>query len=260
MSSYANALVEVLFLNEDIGFAAGRNDNGGCILKTIDGGATWTEIYNTNIVGEYVWKLQVLDNNNLMFGAISSVSPNNGKLIKSTDGGTNWISLDSVETNVQAVGFLNENQGWMGGHTTGFYETLDGGQTWSNLNVGNNLNRIFIINSTTAFASGTTIYKFTDTTLSTEEEPFTKDELAVKILKNPIENYLEFTIDFPADDNLLIELYDINGKFIKQLSREIILQQTLNNYRFDLSELASGTYILDLHNNSGRTSLKFTKK
>lgn len=261
MSSYANALVEVLFLDEDTGFAAGRNDNGGCVLKTIDGGATWTEIYNSNIVGEYVWKLQVLDyNSNLMFGAVSSVSPNIGKLIKSTDGGTNWISLDSVETNIQAVGFINENQGWMGGHTTGFYETLDGGQTWNNLNIGNNLNRIFIINSTTAFASGTTVYKFTDTTLSTQEEPFIKDELAVKILKNPIEDYLEFTIDFPADDNLLIELYDINGKFIKQLSREIILQQTLNNYRFDLSELTSGTYIIDFHNNSGRTSLKFTKK
>ena len=261
MSSYASALVEVLFLDEDIGFVSGRNDNGGCILKTIDGGNTWTEIYNTNIVGEYVWKLQVLESDsNLMFGAVSSVSPNNGKLIKSTDGGTNWISLDSVETNIQAVGFINEDQGWMGGHTTGFYETLDGGQTWNSLNIGNNLNRIFIINSTTAYASGTTIYKFTDATLSTQEEPFIKDKLIVEMLKNPIENYLNFTIDFPADDNLLIELYDIKGKFIKQLSREIILQQTLNNYSFDLSELASGTYILDFHNNSGRTSLKFIKK
>ncbi|WP_422105670.1 YCF48-related protein [Winogradskyella sp.] len=261
MSSYANALVEILFLDENIGYAAGRNANGGLILKTLNGGTSWTEIYNTNVSGEYVWKLQTLESNNdIIFGAVSSVAPNNGKLIKSINGGTNWTSLESVETDVQAVGFITENHGWMGGHTTGFYETLDGGQTWNNLNIGNNLNRIFIIDATTAFASGTTVYKFTEETLSTQEEAIVHDVLNVNLLKNPVDTYLEFTINFPADDNLLIELYDANGKYIKQLSRDIILEKTAKSYRYNLSELASGAYYLDFHNNSGRFSLKFIKK
>ena len=117
MSSYATALVEVLFLDENIGFAAGRDFTGGLILKTIDGGLSWTEIYNTNVSGEYVWKLQTLvGNNDIMFGAVSSVAPNNGKLIKSIDAGVNWNSFESVETEIQAVGFITENHGWMGGH------------------------------------------------------------------------------------------------------------------------------------------------
>jgi photosystem II stability/assembly factor-like uncharacterized protein len=262
MSNYANALVEVLFLDELTGFAAGRDSNGGNILKTVDGGLTWTEIYNTNVSGEYVWKLQTLDSNsNVMFGAVSSVAPNNGKLIKSVDGGANWLSFESVETEIQAVGFITENHGWMGGHTTGFQETLDGGLTWNDLSIGNNLNRIFIINSTTAYAAGTTVYKYTEETLGVEDLAHNGNQhLDIKMFENPVDNYLEFSINFKSDDNILIELYDINGKFIRQLSRDIISQMTLKNYHFNVSDLASGAYFIDFHNNSGRSSLKFIKK
>lgn len=263
MSSYANALVEVLFLDELTGFTAGSDTDGGLVLKTTDGGLSWTEIYNTNLSGEYVWKLQTLEgNDNIIFGAVSSVGSNNGKLIKTVDGGVNWQSFDSVETDIQAVGFITENHGWMGGHTTGFYETLDGGQTWNNLNVGNNLNRIFIINSSTAYAAGTTIYKYTEDTLGIEDlgHQVTSQHLDITIFQNPVETNLEFTINFESDDNILIELYTINGKFIKQLSRDIISQKTLKNYNFDISDLASGTYFIDFHNNSGRSSQKFIKK
>lgn len=262
MSSYANALVEVLFLDENIGFAAGRDFNGGLILKTIDGGLSWTEIYNTNISGEYVWKLQTLESNdNIIFGAVSSVASNNGKLIKSINGGVNWLSFDAPETDIQAVGFITENHGWMGGHTTGFYETLDGGQTWNNLNIGNNLNRIFIINASTAYAAGTTVYKYTEATLSVEDLAQQDNKhLDIDIFKNPVDANLEFTINFKSDDNILIELYNLNGKFIKQLSRDIIIETQIKTYSFNVSDLASGTYFIDFHNNSGRSSLKFIKK
>ncbi|WP_033960685.1 YCF48-related protein [Psychroserpens jangbogonensis] len=262
MSSYANGLVEVLFLDELTGFASGSGADGGLILKTIDGGISWTEIYNTNLSGEYVWKLQTLEGNtDVMFGAVSSVGGINGKLIKSIDGGVNWDSFEAAETEIQAVGFITENHGWMGGHTTGFQETLDGGQTWNDLNIGNNLNRIFIINSTTAYASGTTVYKYTEDTLSVEDLSQEDNEhLDISIFQNPVETNLEFTINFKSDDNILIELYDINGKFVKRLSRDIIVQKTLKSYNFNVSELASGTYFIDFHNNSGRSSLKFIKK
>ena len=148
MSAYADALVEVLFLDENVGFACGKNVSGAVVLKTSDGGASWTTIYNGSIPGEYVWKLQVLaSNTNVIFGAVESVAPNFGKLIKSINGGQNWISKNFPnDDDVQAVGFVTENHGWMGGHDTGFYETFDGGNTWINTNVGTNLNRIFFVN------------------------------------------------------------------------------------------------------------------
>lgn len=263
MSTYANALVEIYFLDENIGFVSGRNDNGGTILKTTDGGVTWTEIFNSNIVGEYVWKLQILEaNNDVIFGSIESVSPNLGKLIKSTDAGLTWNSHNAPETNIQAVGFLDENHGWMGGHTTGFYETLNGGQTWTNLNIGGNLNRIFFINNSLAYASGTSIYKFTTETLSANTDLNPKgSSLKISMKTNPVKSFLEFNILFEKADNILIELYNINGKFIKQLSRESIqTSNTEKEFSFFVGDLSSGTYFVNFHNNYMRESLKFIKE
>ncbi|MGK0254344.1 MAG: photosystem II stability/assembly factor-like uncharacterized protein [Mariniflexile sp.] len=262
MSAYANALVEIYFLTEDIGFVSGRNDNGATILKTTDGGVSWSEIYNSNIVGEYFWKMQILESNsNVIFGSVSSVSPNLGKLVKSIDGGLTWISYDAPETDIQAVGFINENKGWMGGHTTGFYETLDGGQSWNNLNIGKNLNRIFILNSTLAYAGGTSVYKFTSESLGIKAiDEKGRTSLKIKLKNNPVKSILEFDIEFDANDNLLIELYDINAKFIKQLTRAHISAKTTKHFSFIVEDLPSGTYLINFHNNTGRESVKFIKK
>lgn len=261
MSAYANALVEVIFLDELKGFASGRNDIGGVVLKTIDGGVTWTEIYNTNIIGEYVWKLQVLYNNsNAIFGAVFATAPNAGKLIKSFDGGVNWTSYDAPESGIEAVGFISETKGWMGGKNTGFFETLDGGITWSDLNIGGNLNRIFIINNDLAYAAGYTIYKLTDETLEVNSvELESTNNVDIQLTKNPIDKKLEFAIDFNSPNNLLIELYDSKGNFIKQLSREIITTKKTKTYSFNIETLSAGVYILDFHSNVGRTSKKFIK-
>lgn len=262
MSSYANALVEIQFLDENTGFACGNSDTGATILKTTDGGITWAEIFNSNINGEYVWKLQILENStNVMFGAIESVDPYIGKLIKSLDSGNSWISYDAPETLIQAVGFISETHGWMGGHATGLHETTDGGVTWTDLNVGSILNRIFVINSETAFASGTTIYKYTDQQLNTDTINYTeRAHLDIQLLNNPVYDNLEFTIHYKKTDNIVIELYDSAGRFIKTLAKEKITNSNLDsNYKFSVKDLAAGTYIIDFHNNNGRESKRFIK-
>ncbi|AXO80088.1 T9SS C-terminal target domain-containing protein [Olleya aquimaris] len=263
MSVYADALVEIYFLNDTVGYVAGQNSNGGTLLKTEDGGNTWIEIYNSNTPGDYVWKIQVLESNtDYIFGAVESTTTALGKFIKSTDAGNTWFAADAPETQLQAVGFVSETHGWIGGHTTGFYETTDGGLTWTNLNIGNNLNRIFIVSSTLAYAAGTTIYKYTDQTLGTTDLAVkAKSPLQIKLTKNPVNDFLKFTIHFKANDNLLIELYDTNGKYLKRLTREHITTSNDNkNYSFNVKDLASGIYYLDFHNNSGRQTVKFIKQ
>lgn len=262
MSAYANALVEIYFLDENTGFVSGKNSNGGTILKTTDGGITWTEIFNSNIIGEYVWKLQILENSpNVFFGSIESVSPYLGQLIKSTDYGNTWNSYDAPETIIQAVGFISESHGWIGGHTTGFHETTDGGVTWTNINIGSNLNRIFIISQNLAYASGTSIYKFTEDILNIENDiESERESLNIHFSNNPVKDNLKFTILFNKADNLLIELYDNTGRYIKTLSREPINSSNLEKtYSFNVKNLASGIYIIDFHNNNGRESKRFIK-
>ena len=261
MSAQATALVEVLFVNENVGYAAGSDANGAVVLKTINGGTTWTNIYSSTIAGEYVWKLQFVENNtDIIYGSLYSTGTNPGKLIKSFNAGVTWTSLDAPETGVQAVGFVSQTKGWMGGHNTGFFETVDGGTTWTDINTGGNLNRIFVLPNNLAYASGSTIYKYTTEVLGTNDNRAFRKPLDIKIVSNPVDKDLQLSVNFKSTDHLLIELYDIKGKKIKQLSRKTIQQKGIYNYSFDVSDLSSGTYLLDFHSDSGRSSKKFIKK
>lgn len=260
MSAYANALVEVLFLDENTGFASGKNATGAVVLKTVDGGAHWTVVYNGTIAGEYVWKLQALaGNSNVLFGSVESVAPNMGKLIKSVDGGANWtVKNFPNDDDVQAVGFVTENHGWMGGHDTGFYETIDGGDTWTNTGVGSNLNRIFFVNNSVAFASGTGIYKMTPTLNTTDFQEQARIPLVVRVSPNPVKDRLNLEVDFIGADHLVLELYSVSGQLIKELKLDLIESAGTKRYSFDFP-YPNGNYILNLHTNTGRQSVKITK-
>lgn len=266
MSAYATALVEIMFLDDNIGYASGADSAGGVILKTTDGGVTWAPIFHSGIAGEYVWKLQALaTNTNVIFGSVEANAPNNGKMIRSIDGGANWISKEVPFTSVQAVGFLTETHGWMGGYTSSlstifpFLETTDGGDTWFDAGVGSNLNRIFFLSDNLAYASGATIYKFSESSLSNPN--FTESNripLQVNILPNPVKDKLNVSITFTQSDHIVLELYDVTGKFIKSLKSDRIKDASTQRYSFDFP-YPSGTYLLNLHNDTGRQSVKFIK-
>jgi photosystem II stability/assembly factor-like uncharacterized protein len=266
MSAYATALVEIQFLDENVGYASGADSNGGLVLKTTDGGENWIPIYNSNVPGEYVWKLQILtSNSNVIFGSVEANAPNNGRMIRSVDSGTTWISKEVPFTSVQGIGFLTENHGWVGGYTPTistnfpFLETQDGGETWIDTGVGGNLNRIFFLSDNLAYASGATIYKFSENGLSNPN--FTESNrvpLKVKILPNPVKDKLNVSIEFTDSDHIVLEIYEVTGKFIKSLKVDTINAASTKNYSFDFP-YPSGTYLLNLHNDTGRQSVKFIK-
>lgn len=266
MSAYANALVEVFFVDELNGYASGSNPNGGVILKTTDGGQTWTTLYNTGVPGEYVWKLQVLSGNqNVIFGSVEANAPNFGKMLRSVDGGQNWVSKPLPYVSVQAIGFMDELHGWMGGYVSHLgenfpiLETTDGGDTWTDTGVGSNLNRIFILSDHLAYASGTTIYKYSDTNLSAGNfHENNRIPLQATLSPNPVKDKLHLTVEFTDPDHLVIELYDAAGRFLKQFKVAEISTAGKHQYSFDFP-YPSGAYLLNLHNNTGRQSIKFVK-
>ena len=197
-------------------------------------------------------------NNNVLFGSVESAGPNPGRLAKSTDAGITWTFQNAPEIIVQAVGFIDENHGWMGGHTTGFYETLNGGITWTNTGVGSNLNRIFFIGNT-AYASGRTIYKMSSILSNSDFKEQDRIDLNVIVSPNPLSDKLNIEIDFLAEDHILIDLYDNKGKLVKKLIKEDIQSVGIKKYSFDFP-YAPGTYFIDFHNNTGRQSSKIIKK
>lgn len=260
MSAYADALIEVLFVDELNGYAGGSNENGGIVLKTTDGGMSWTEIYNSNIPGEMVWKLQILFSNpNVMFGAVESFEPLNGKLIKSTDSGQTWVSRDVPDPYIQGVGFVTENHGWMGGHNSGFLETFDAGETWTDTGFGASLNRFLIFDGNLAFCSGRSVYKYADA-LSVNDLILEKGEdLSIQMGPNPTDGILNALIDFKRNDHLVVTLFDESGRKIQQLLRETISNKGKRKYQFQLPE-KPGIYYILFHYDLGYQSKKILKK
>ncbi|SCY42014.1 YCF48-related protein [Flavobacterium caeni] len=259
MGAYAEGLVELLFVDENLGYASGKGAAGGTILRTTDGGVSWTEIYNTGIAGEYVWKLQILASNpNCMFGSVESVNALPGKLVRTLDNGVSWVSHDVPDTDIQAVGFLTEDHGFMGGHASPFLETTDGGATWSENFVGSNLNRIQILNDNLAYASGATIYKFSETLGKSDFKEKGRTPLKAAVTPNPVKDKMTVTIEFVDSDHLVLELYDISGRRVRELLRDEIPAAGKKSYTFDAPR-ASGGYFVNIHTDTGRQSVKFVK-
>lgn len=257
MSAYARALVEILFIDEQTGYVSGNSSTGGVILKTTDGGYSWTELFNSNTTGDFVWKLQLLENNTHIYGSIQSNVQ--GKLVKSTDSGQTWEMKPFVDNWVQAVGFISPLHGWMGGHSTGFYETTDGGDTWNFLGIGSNLNRIVVLSPDLAYAAGGNLYWFgkgLSVNTITESD---KKALSVVLAPNPVKDELKISIDFQHSDNLVAELYDESGRFVKELTTDKIEQEGSREYVIEFP-YPPGVYSINIHTNNGRRSLGVIKQ
>lgn len=144
LSDSAQALVDVRFLNDKVGFISGMgkserpNQGSALILKTVDGGKHWRVVFHHPGGREYVWKFFPIDSK-LIYASIQS---EDGTLrsAKTTDGGDHWDTL-TVATgqqkvhNIQGIGFIDKNTGWVGGFFKGMWTTADGGKTWSELTV-----------------------------------------------------------------------------------------------------------------------------
>ena len=112
-----------------MGWAVGSNNDfsdGGVILKTIDGGKTWTTQYSTS---GSLTSIHFLDQYN------GWVVGEYGIILRTTNGGTNWIQQNSPINDpgygFESVYFVNPNTGWVIPHTAErVYKTTDGSKNW----------------------------------------------------------------------------------------------------------------------------------
>ena len=113
-------LFAIDFLNENIGYAAGKS---GIVIKTMDGGTSWT----TRTIGSAdVFAIQFLGTDTGW--AVGS----GGFVAKTTNGGTNWTRPNSGTTNdLHSVFFRNANSGFAVGNRGTILKSVDGGNSWS---------------------------------------------------------------------------------------------------------------------------------
>lgn len=261
MTAHATALVDVFFMSRDTGFVTGTSISGrGVILYTTDGGETWTKKFESTAIGHYVWKIQRVTTD---FWVASIQTFNGGRFAKSYDGGQTWTEHSAPIPDMQGIGFATPQHGWVGGYVNGFYETMDGGESWGFKDFGGNFNRFYFLDSTLAYASGWSIFKFSDTTLSSSSQPVRPiqqgDGFTVSISPNPTGSFLDILFTLPVLDNLRMGIYTIQGGFVKEIYHERQLQAGDYQFRTDCAGLLPGAYFVGIQRNHGLYSRPFTK-
>lgn len=185
-SPYAGNMWAIKFFDQNNGYIGGNT----AILKTTDGGDTWTSSSisvfsinsfsfpsstvgyygaNNNIVAKTTdqganWVNQ--DPNASPFAILSVSFPstsvgygvgNAGTIRKTTNGGTTWTTQSSgLSSNIQEVHFTDVNTGVCVGESGKIKRTTNGGSTWSNVTSGttSNLYDIFFVDANNAYIAG----------------------------------------------------------------------------------------------------------
>ncbi|RYZ22140.1 MAG: hypothetical protein EOO16_10370 [Chitinophagaceae bacterium] len=117
------SILEFFFPTDLVGFAGGE---GGELKKTVDGGATWTNL--TSPTTGNINSIFFLNDN---LGYIATPS----SVFKTTNGGTSWTTLGGF--NIYAIHFYTTDSGYAVSGGGDLLKTLDGGATWTTIAAGN---------------------------------------------------------------------------------------------------------------------------
>lgn len=148
----------IKFLSTQYGFAVG---DGGTILETNNGGNSWENIDpgTSESLNDLYLKIP---------NKIWAVG-NKGTLMMSSNGGHSWTSqYNDTTTDLTSIFFINEMEGWIGGHSEKggiILKTEDAGNSWRVLSdsVSFSISTIHFTTSQIGWAIGNgSVYKTTD--------------------------------------------------------------------------------------------------
>ncbi len=167
---HAGMILDVKFFDADNGLvcaatSADIEKANALILRTIDGGQTWTRAYQGGRAFENCWKMS-FPSRDIGYATVQNYQEGATKrvIVKTTDGGKTWSELplvDDARVREFGVGFVDERWGWVGTTISGF-ETRDGGATWAPVQMGQAVNKIRIVRDGArfrAFAIGVQVHR-----------------------------------------------------------------------------------------------------
>jgi len=248
LNAYASALIDVYMFDSLTWLVTGKSNTGtgqkATILRTTDGGVSWSRVALASASNTYCWKLY-FQTNGIGYGSIEDFS--GAALFKTTDNGVSWQEMivnGTTQSDVGAVAGINDTTVWLGiQHNTGYLESNNGGLTWIYINYGLNMNRMIIPAGSSPLCVGSTVYKYG---LLSGAAPLlnpSKDAHEISLFPNPAKDILNIKIDVSIATPLYIILSDLNGKIVRKIDHSFHPAGVVK-FAVDLSDLMTGTYVV----------------
>ena len=145
------------FRDSKIGFAYG-GDVSGILLRTSDGGATWTDVYDTQNGG--VVGIATSTQNQNVFTAHMPLSLNGRSLHFSNNGTDDWVVLQELQAEeFNTIDFKSKTEGFLCSSYSR-YKTTDGGMSWKKTPFAiRNYSQYFFDENNGILSDGVSIYK-----------------------------------------------------------------------------------------------------
>ncbi len=123
------------YYSPSLGYAvANGSSTVNYYYKTIDSGATWTQVYAYNCQYPQYTRLQILDSNNTVIIA-DNPATNGVRFHATTNGGTSWSAVENTNFEYStSLFFTDPLHGHIGGLWGSFANTIDNGQHWTQYN------------------------------------------------------------------------------------------------------------------------------
>lgn len=162
------ALLDVEYLDSLIVFAGGRRGTDPTLLRSINGGVTWSAISNSGIAGSVLavditsQVVRIVDGDGFFYvssnrgatwtkmslgievadidfldGVRGIAVGHGGSILATYDGGIGWVDVSlGADVNLFAACYAADDDMWAGGIDGHIYRSLDGGLSWSSLQSG----------------------------------------------------------------------------------------------------------------------------
>ncbi len=152
-----NQINQIKFLDNSNGWAVGA----GKIIKSTDGGASWSQIlniaYDSMGSGGFLNSINIADINTL------EVAGRSGIIYKTYDAGSNWKVINTGAT-LNAVKVFDANTILASGGESGLYKTTDAGNSWYLRSANGTMNNFYFRSNNLGFGFGFngSLYKTTN--------------------------------------------------------------------------------------------------
>ncbi len=213
-------LRSIYFIDKKTGWVVGGIAEYNAILKTTDGGKTWSHrIFKPQFPQPDLGVARLNDifflNQEIGYIVGREISPGNfyELILKSTDGGVSWIKQDKhIASELNCVFFLNDTLGWASGINGTLLRTTNGGVSFVDENI----------------------------------KPIQTFSLSQNF-PNPFNPTTIIQFELPHSQFVTLKVFDILGREVNTLINEI-LYRGVHSLTFDAQKynLASGIYFYQL--------------